>query len=130
MNSETMKKMFLILIAALMSVGMSASAGTKTEGVNNENESANVAFAIPMNIIVKQTIVFNDGKSIVLYYQKENDDCRLYSPSDITKYSEKDLERIKSTSFDVASEVKGKCYVTMKTKDVLSLAKKVFKSVK
>lgn len=122
-----MQKIKLLLIAMLMSFGTSTFAGTTT--ANNEIITSQKV-TIPTNIIIKQTITFNDGKTITVYYQKEGDICRLYSKTDITKYKESDLSRIKSTNFEIADTTEGKCIMTKKTKNVISLAKSLFSKAK
>lgn len=121
-----MKKFFAILCIALMSAfaAATASATTGNETTSAVNEQS-LKFDIPINIILKQTITFTDGKTITVYYQKEGNVCHLYSNVDVTKYSEEDLNRIKSTSFEIADRVKGKCLLSRKMSDVLKFAKSV-----
>lgn len=122
-----MKKVFAILSITLMSVFATATASATT---GNEKVSAQIEnstkFDIPVNIIVKQIVTFKDGTSVTVYYKKEGDTCSLYSDVDVTKYKEDDLNRIKSTSFEVTDKVKGKCRLTRKSSDIISMAKKVF----
>lgn len=122
-----MKKMMFLLMAMLMSFSASTFAGTKTEANLVENA---MQFDIPVTIIVKQTITFNDGKTISVYYKKDGDVCKIYSKADLTNYSEDDLNRVKSTNFEVVDEVEGKCILTKKTNDVLKLAKSLFRQLK
>ena len=107
-------------MAMLMSFGMSAFAGTKTVNTSVENVAG---ISIPVNLTVKQTITFNDGKTITVYYQKEGDVCKAFSKDDVSKYKESDLNRIKSTNFEVTDHVEGKCLITKKTSDVIAFAK-------
>ncbi|MCQ2257455.1 MAG: hypothetical protein MJZ41_05600 [Bacteroidaceae bacterium] len=122
-----MKKIFAILSIALMSAfaAATASATTSNETMTVQNQQS-LKLDIPVNLIVKQTIKFNDGNTITVYYQKEGDICRLYSEVDVTKYTEQDLNRIKSTTFEVTDKVKGKCLMTKKSSDIISMAKSVF----
>lgn len=122
-----MKKIKFLLIAMLMSFGTSTFAGTTT---TTNDIIVSQKISIPVNIIIKQTITFKDGKSISVYYKKEGDICKLYSQTDITKYKESDLSRIKSTNFEIADSTEGKCIMTKKTKDVISLAKSIFGQIK
>lgn len=122
-----MKKFMTLLIAMLMSFGTSTFAATTSAHTTVEN---NMMLSIPTNIIVKQTITFNDGKTIAVYYKKEGDVCKLYSDTDITKYKEKDLNRIKSTNIEITDHTEGKCIMTKKTNDVISLAKEMTKKIK
>lgn len=122
-----MKKLFAILSIALMSAfaAATASATTGNENVSVYSEKA-IEIDIPANLIVKQTITFTDGKTVTVYYQKEGNVCRLYSNVDVTKYTEQDLNRIKSTSFEISDRVKGKCLMTKRTSDVMKMARSVF----
>lgn len=63
-----MKKIFLILMVALISVSASASGSPKS-----------TTFEIPANLSVMQTITFNDNTTIKVYYVKENDVVTAYS---------------------------------------------------
>lgn len=119
-----MKHLIVILIAMLMSISASAFAVTTN---STENKIDFTSIVVPTNITVKQTITFKDGKSIELYYQKQGDVCKLYATADVAKYKESDLNRIKSTNFELADKVEGKCYITRKTSDVIAFAKSVLK---
>lgn len=126
-----MKKVFVILSIALMSAFATATASSTTGSENVKAQSEQLfKIDIPVNLVVKQTVTFDDNTSITLYYQKEGNVCRLYSNVDVTKYSEQDLNRIKSTSFEVTDHVKGKCYLTRNCSDLIKFAKSVIKQVK
>lgn len=121
-----MKHFIVILMTVLMSMSTSAFAATTT---STENEINLSSFVVPTNITVKQTIIFKDGNTIELYYQKKGDVCKLYSTTDVTKYKESDLSKIKSTNFEFVDKVEGKCYITRKTNDVIAFAKSVLKQL-
>ena len=121
-----MKHVFIVLITMLMSMSTSALAATTT---SKECKIDLTSIAIPANITVKQTITFKDGKIIELYYKKQGDVCKLYSTTDVTKYKESDLGRIKATNFELVDKVEGKCYITRKTNDVIAFAKSVLKQL-
>lgn len=121
-----MKHFIVILMAVLMSMGASAFAAT-TNSTENKIDLAGIV--VPTNITVKQTVTFKDGKTIELYYQKQGDVCKLYSTTDVTKYKESDLNKIKSTNFEFVDKVEGKCYITRKTNDVIAFAKSVLKQL-
>ena len=121
-----MKHVFIVLITMLMSMSTSAFAATTT---SKECKIDLTSIAIPANITVKQTVTFKDGKIIELYYKKQGDVCKLYSTTDVTKYKESDLGRIKATSFELVDKVDGKCYITRKTNDVIAFAKSVLKQL-
>ena len=121
-----MKHFIVILMTVLMSMSTSAFAATTTS-TESKNDLAGVV--IPKNITVKQTVTFKDGKIIELYYQKQGDVCKLYSTTDVTKYKESDLGRIKATNFEFVDKVEGKCYITRKTNDVIAFAKSVLKQL-
>lgn len=121
-----MKHFIVILMTVLMSMSTSAFAATTT---STENEINLSSFVVPTNITVKQTIIFKDGNTIELYYHKKGDVCKLYSTTDVTKYKESDLSKIKSTNFEFVDKVEGKCYITRKTNDVIAFAKSVLKQL-
>lgn len=121
-----MKHVFIVLITMLMSMSTSAFAATTTI---KECKIDLTSIAIPANITVKQTVTFKDGKIIELYYKKQGDVCKLYSTTDVTKYKESDLGRIKATNFELVDKVEGKCYITRKTNDVIAFAKSVLKQL-
>lgn len=121
-----MKHVFIVLITMLMSMSTSALAATTT---SKECKIDLTSIAIPANITVKQTVTFKDGKIIELYYKKQGDVCKLYSTTDVTKYKESDLGRIKATNFELVDKVEGKCYITRKTNDVIAFAKSVLKQL-
>ena len=110
----------------LMSMSTSSFAATTT---STESKIDLSSLVVPTNITVKQTITFKDGKTIELYYQKKGDVCKLYSTTDVTKYKESDLGRIKATNFELVDKVEGKCYITRKTNDVIAFAKSVLKQL-
>lgn len=119
-----MNKILALMIAMLMSISLSSFAGTKTNTVpNNKTEKVNV----PKNLIVKQTITFDDGNTIEVFYEKKGQDCKLYSKTDVSKYDVTDLLRIKSTNFEKTDHVEGKCYVTKTVKALIAMAKGVLK---
>ena len=121
-----MKHVFIVLITMLMSMSTSSFAATTT---STESKIDLTSIAIPANITVKQTVTFKDGKIIELYYKKQGDVCKLYSTTDVTKYKESDLGRIKATNFELVDKVEGKCYITRKTNDVIAFAKSVLKQL-
>ena len=121
-----MKHVFIVLITMLMSMSTSAFPATPT---SKECKIDLTSIAIPANITVKQTVTFKDGKIIELYYKKQGDVCKLYSTTDVTKYKESDLGRIKATNFELVDKVEGKCYITRKTNDVIAFAKSVLKQL-
>ena len=56
--------------------------------------------------------------------------CNLYSREDVMKYSKSDLNRIKSTNFEIVDHCEGKCLLTKNVSDVLSLAKSLFGKIR
>lgn len=119
-----MKHLFVILMTVLMSMCTSAFAATTT---STESSIDLTGIVVPTNITVKQTITFKDEKTIELYYQKKGDVCKVYSTTDVTKYKESDLGKVKSTNFEFVDKVEGKCYITRKTNDVIAFAKSMLK---
>ena len=96
-----MKKLMLFMMIVLMSMTTSVSAATK--GGKNH-----VSKALPTNIIIKQTTQFDDGRTLVLFYKKQGNQCEVYSTSDVTTYSEADLQHVKSTNVEIAERTEGK----------------------
>lgn len=121
-----MKKILFVMMAILMSVSTSSFAGTTTW--SSESESVQ-KITIPTKIIIKQIITFNDGSSVEVFYQKDGKTCKLYSNTDIKAYKASDLNRIKSTSFDITDHVEGKCRMTKTTSNIIELAKSLFKQL-
>ena len=119
-----MKKILSLMIAMLMSISLSSFAGTTTSTVSNTKTEK---VSVPTNLIVKQTITFDDGKTIAVFYEKKGNDCKLYSKTDISKYGVTDLYRIKSTNFEKADHVEGKCYVSKTVKALIAMARNVLK---
>lgn len=114
-----MNKILTLMIAMLMSISLSTFAGTKTSSkASIKNEKVN----IPANLIVKQSITFDDGKTVVVFYEKKGQNCKLYSKSDISKYNLGDLSRIKSSNFEKTDHVEGKCYATKTVKALIAMA--------
>jgi len=104
-----MKKILTLVIAMLMRISLSSFAGTKT---NTSNNSKADKASIPTNIVIKQTITFDDGNTIAVFYEKKGQECKLYSKTDVSKYGVTDLCRIKSTNFEKTDHVRRKvlCY--------------------
>ena len=98
-----MKQLVMILMIALMSV----MASTPVSAKSNKSE---LKKSVPTNLIVKQTTLFNDGRTLVVYYKKQGTNCEVYSPCNAKDYSMSDASKIKSTNFEVVDEVEGKLY--------------------
>lgn len=96
-----MKKLMLFMMIVLMSMTTSVSAATK-------GGKSQIGKALPTNIIVKQITEFDDGRTLVLYYKKQGEQCEVYSTSDVTTYSEADLRHVKSTNVEIAERTEGK----------------------
>lgn len=115
-----MKKIMFLMIAMLMSISISSFAGTTT-GTVAKSKSEKVS--VPANIIVKQTITFDDGKTIEVFYEKKGAVCKLYSKSDVSKYGVTDIMRIKTTNFEKTDHVEGKCYASRTVNALIAMAK-------
>ena len=98
-----MKQLLLTLMVALMSV----MASTPVSAKSNKSE---LKKSVPTNLIVKQTTVFSDGRTLVVYYKKQGMNCEVYSPCNAKDYCMSDASKIKSTNFEVVDEVEGKLY--------------------
>lgn len=99
-----MKKMILSLIFVLISIVASTPASATTGNKNKVKE------LVPTNIIVKQTMQFTDGRTLVVYYKKLGQQCEVYSPCNEQDYAVSDASKIKSTNFEVVEKVDGKLY--------------------
>lgn len=115
-----MNKIITIMIAMLMSISLSSFAGTKTSTVVNAKTEK---VSVPANLVIKQTITFDDGKTIEVFYEKKGENCKLYSTTNISKYGVTDLLRIKSTNFEKTDHVEGKCYATRTVKALIAMLK-------
>ena len=80
---------------------------------------------IPVNITVKQTTVLNDGRTVVLYYQKKGTQCSVYSPCDLKGYNANNLSKVKSTVFEVTERVEGELYRTATMTEVAKIIKQI-----
>lgn len=119
-----MKHLVIIMMTVLMSMSASAFAGTITDMASkNKTEKVNV----PSNIVIKQTITFDDGKTIEVFYEKKGEDCKLYSKTDVSKFGASDLLSIKSTNFEKTDHVEGKCYATRIVKALIAMARSFLK---
>ena len=107
------------MIAMLMSISLSSFAGTKTSTAG-KNKTEKVS--VPANVVVKQTVTFDDGKTIELFYEKRGEVCKLYSTSNINKYGVTDLYHIKSTNFEKTDHVEGKCYASRTVNALIAMA--------
>ncbi len=96
-----MKKLMLLLMLVLMS--MTASVQAAAQSSKSQSGSA-----LPTNIIIKQTTQFDDGRTLVLFYKKQGNQCEVYSTSDVKSYSEADLRHVKSTNVEIADHTEGK----------------------
>lgn len=121
-----MKKILLLLLAAVTISMAPASAATKVQCVPEvELQTPKV----PNNLIIKQNIQMENGKQIVVYYVKDGDYCYVYSESDLSVYNVDDLLNVSKSSFEKVREYKGKCYVKRTSKQVLTLLRKMAKSL-
>ena len=105
----------IVLMVALMSVMASTPASAKTG--NKESKD------IPTNIIVKQTTYFTDGRTLVIYYKKQGNQCEVYSPNNSKDYNMTDASKIKSSNFEVTDHVEGRCYKRCSVGEMVKLAK-------
>lgn len=119
-----MNKIITLMIAMLMSISLSSFAGTTTSTVANTKTEK---VSIPTSLIIKQTITFDDGKTIEVFYEKKGQNCKLYSTADINKYGVTDLYRIKSTNFEKTDHVEGKCYASRTVNALIAMAKNFLK---
>ena len=90
-----MKQTFITMIIPLM------SAFGSTPVFASANCNTTDIISLLQDIIVKQTITFKDNSQVELYYQKKGNICKVYSTSNLNKYSSDNLKRVQSTSFEV-----------------------------
>lgn len=123
-----MKQTFFTLIIALMSAFVSTPVFASANG--NTTDIKLEILSLLQDITIKQTITFKDNSQVKLYYQKKGNICKVYSASNLNKYSSDDLKRVKSTVFEVTDYVEGKCYITKTTDNVIKIAKNIFNELK
>lgn len=119
-----MKNLIVILMTMLMSMSTSAFAGTTNSMVSNTKTEK---VSVPSNLIIKQTIIFDDGKTIEVFYEKKGQNCKVYSNANINKYGLTDLYRIKSTNFEKTDHVEGKCYASRTVNALIAMVKNYLK---
>ena len=105
-----------------MIVIMSVMASTSVSAKSNKSE---LKKSVPANLIVKQTTLFNDGRTLVVYYKKQGTNCEVYSPCNAKDYNVSDASKIKSTNFEVVDKVEGKLYKKASVGEVTRLIKKL-----
>ena len=113
-----MKQLILTLMIALMSV----MASTPVISKSNKSE---LKKSVPTNLIVKQTTLFNDGRTLVVYYKKQGTNCEVYSPYNAKDYNVSDASKIKSTNFEVVDKVEGKLYKKASVGEVTRFIKRM-----
>ena len=113
-----MKQLILTLMITLMSVMTSTPAVAK-------NSKSEIRKNVPANLIVKQTTMFNDGRSLTIYYKKSGTQCEVYSPCNADDYNMGDASKIKSTNFEVVDKVEGKLYKKASIGEVTRLIKRL-----
>jgi hypothetical protein len=110
------------LVFSLMIMLMSMMASTPVSAKSNKK---NIADQVPTNIVVKQTMIFNDGRTLTIYYKKSGMQCEVYSPCNANDYSVDDASKIKSTNFEVVNKVEGKLYKKASVGEVARLIKRL-----
>lgn len=113
-----MKQLILTLMITLMSVMASTLVSAKSN-------KKTVTSQVPINIVVKQTTHFNDGRTLTIYYKKQGMNCEVYSPCSADDYSVSDASKIKSTNFEVVDKVEGKLYKKASIGEVTRLIKRL-----
>ena len=110
------------LIMTLMVVLMSMMASTPVSAKSNKK---NLADQVPTSIVVKQTTLFNDGRTLTIYYKKNGTQCEVYSPCNANDFNMSDASKIKSTNFEVVDKVEGKLYKKASIGEVTRLIKRL-----
>ncbi|MDE5877566.1 MAG: hypothetical protein K2H47_08765 [Muribaculaceae bacterium] len=94
----------VILVATLVSAPAAQAATAPAQ----PTEQKSLLSLIPVSIVVEQTATLGDGRHITVYYQKNGDQCEIYSECDLNGYNVSDLASLQSTSFRIVNSVKGK----------------------
>lgn len=94
----------IVLFAASL---VSSSANAANSSTEKDNISKIVSM-IPSSIVLEQTADLGNGKYVTVYYKKDGDNCEVYSECNLKGYSVDDLTSLRSTSFRIVSQPKGK----------------------
>ncbi len=113
-----MKNYFVVLMVALMCATASMPASAKT-GKND------LMSLVPENIIVRQTTHFSDGRTLTIYWKKQGSQCEVYSPCNEKDYQTNDVQKVKSTNFEVVDKVEGRLYRKASLTEVLRLLRQL-----
>lgn len=120
-----MKTLVSIVASLAILVATLVSAPAVQAAPAQPSEQKSLFSLIPVSIVVEQTATLDDGRHITVYYQKNGDQCEIYSECDLNGYNISDLAALQSTSFRIVSNVKGKrVYSTSFTQ-----ARKLFKQL-
>lgn len=86
-------------------------------GLSSFVVSSSVGNNLIENIIVKQTMTFQDDSKVVIYYVKDDSGYYVYSETNLAKQSPTRLNSLQHSDFEKVDSYKGECYYKAKTLD-------------
>ena len=121
-----MKKIKIFAVATIIAAtSLIASASTNAAPAATGKNSISFIEKLPVDIIVKQTASLKDGRSVTVYYQKNGGYVEVFSDSNLKGYTIDDLLSLESTTFTLASSVKGTSILRMPVSKACSLFKQM-----
>ena len=125
-NSFIMKRIKILAVATILTAtSLISSASTTKAPARAEKTGVSLIEKMPVNIVVKQTASLKDGRTVTIYYQKEGGYVEVFSDSDLKGYTVDDLLNLESTTFTLASSVKGTSIFRMPVSKACSLLKQM-----
>ncbi|MDE6298709.1 MAG: hypothetical protein K2M10_03565 [Muribaculaceae bacterium] len=107
-----MKKISYMMISAIIAVLALFSApvanASAPAAANVAATSTSLLSMVPETLVVEQTATLANGQTVTIYYKKTGNLCEVFSNDNLTGYTINDLVSLKSTSFRVVTEPKGK----------------------
>lgn len=121
---KNIKNIAISFIVAIVAFAAAPTTGAETTSVSSSAISS-VISNVPSCLTVEQTATLDNGKTIRLYYKKSGNLCEVYSPDNLKGYTPNDLLRIKSSTFTLVSDVKGKRVYHCTVAQAASMLKKL-----
>lgn len=121
-----MKKIKIFFVATLLTAtSLISSASNGGTPAKPEDNTVSLIKKMPVNIVVKQTATLNDGRSVTIYYKKEGGYVEIFSDGNLKGYTVDDLLSLESTTFSLATSVKGTSIYRMPVSKACSLFKQM-----
>ena len=121
-----MKRIKILAVATILTAtSLISSASTTATPAKAEKTSVSLIEKMPVNIVVKQTATLKDGRSVTIYYQKDGGYVEVFSDSNLKGYTVDDLLNLESTTFTLATSVKGTSILRMPVSKACSLFKQM-----